>query len=266
MRTCKKRRKDLVAYLSGELPQGLAAAWKEHLEECPACRSESERIQDVFREAGKMEEDIRRVMAGVDWEGLPARIADAVERTEVPAKKPSAGRTRSVFRPALRPVLAGLLAGVAVGSLLTLFIFRTAVFRAPENGRILVPRGFYEKMELEMARRETIDYLNKSEYLLLDFIQTPAEKTAEFWRSEYASERTKALLSQKRYIDSQLDEWSLAKAKAICDQIELLLLELSQTARNLPAGELEKLQDMVEEKQLLLKIKLVKRELEQNEV
>ena len=54
----------------------------------------------------------------------------------------------------------------------------------------------------------------------------------------------------------------MAKAKALCDQIETLFLELSQIDTDLPAAELAKLRSYVEERQLLLKINLVKKELE----
>jgi len=50
------------------------------------------------------------------------------------------------------------------------------------------------------------------------------------------------------------------------DQIELLFLELSQLSPELSVRELEKVREMVEEKQLLLKINLIKKELQQGEV
>jgi hypothetical protein len=54
----------------------------------------------------------------------------------------------------------------------------------------------------------------------------------------------------------------MAKAKAICDQIEMLFLELAQVGDDLPAAELQRIQGFVEERQLLLKINLVKKELQ----
>ena len=117
-----------------------------------------------------------------------------------------------------------------------------------------------------MARRETIDYLDRSEYLLLDFIQSTPEKSVEFWQSEYASQNTMDLLSKKKYIDPQLNKIKLAKAKVICDQIELLFFELMQISEKLSAEELKKIQRLIQERQLLLKIKLVRKELQKSEV
>jgi len=58
----------------------------------------------------------------------------------------------------------------------------------------------------------------------------------------------------------------MAKAKAICDQIEYLFYELMQISAELSEEEVSKIQNMIEEKKLLLKIKLLKKELEQSEV
>ena len=53
----------------------------------------------------------------------------------------------------------------------------------------------------------------------------------------------------------------MAKAKVLCDQIELLFRELAQLGDGLPEAELERLRGLVAERQLFLKINLVKKEL-----
>ncbi len=58
----------------------------------------------------------------------------------------------------------------------------------------------------------------------------------------------------------------MAKAKAICDQIELLFYELSRISEELSIEQIEGIQRLIDEKQLLLKIKLLKKELEESEV
>jgi hypothetical protein len=123
-----------------------------------------------------------------------------------------------------------------------------------------------ERVELEMARRETLDYLEESQYLLLDFVQSPSKKSAEFWQSEFATQKARDLLAKKKYISPQLEKFQMAKAKSICDQIEYLFYELTQISAQLSEEEISKIQNMIEEKNLLLKIKLLKRELEQSEV
>jgi hypothetical protein len=76
------------------------------------------------------------------------------------------------------------------------------------------------------------------------------------------AERARDLVQKKRYLNAQLERYQMAKAKAICDQIELLFRELAQVSDELPAAELVRLRGFVEERQLLLKINLVKKELQ----
>jgi len=74
--------------------------------------------------------------------------------------------------------------------------------------------------------------------------------------------QARELLSKKKYLNRELDKFQMAKAKAVCDQIEMLFLELAQISGNLPEAELAKIRDLVEERQLFLKINLVKKELQ----
>jgi hypothetical protein len=116
-----------------------------------------------------------------------------------------------------------------------------------------------------MARRETLDYLKKSQYLILDFVQTSAEKEPSTWQRDFASQKVKDLLSKKKYINQQLDKFKMAKAKEICNQIEFLIYELAQISDEIPAWRLQEIYDFIEDKQLLLKIKLLEKELKQSE-
>ena len=108
--------------------------------------------------------------------------------------------------------------------------------------------------------------MEKSRYLLLDFVQSSQEGSAGFWQSDFAAQKTRDLLSKKKYLNQQLDKYKLAKARIICDQIELLFLELTQISGEMAEDELQVVRDLIVEKQILLKIKLVKKELEESEV
>ncbi len=268
MKVCKKTTRNLVAFLWGELEKSEESWLESHLKTCPRCREELRQLKEVYRAADSVTEDLDKTMASIDWETLPGRIIGRMggkqtARAEQSRKK---GFWLFLLQPRFRLVYAGLLLGLVVGSLATFLFIRTQSLKIPENGRIIVPQGFYDKMELEMARRETLDYLLRSEYLLLDFIQSSPERSVEFWRSDFASQKTRDLLSKKKYIDTQLYKFQLAKAKAICDQIELLFFELIQMSERLSDEEMKEIQNLIEERQLLLKIKLVRKELEKSEV
>lgn len=263
---CRGTRKNMVSFLSGELDRGKAEALEKHCRACPDCREELDSLKSLFTAADSLKPEIEEAVASVDWEGFSERIAGDILGAGERIPPPRTDRMRSLFlRPALSPVLAGLLVGVLIGAMAMLVILRLP-HRPGESADILVPQGFLERVELEMARRETIDYLEQSEYLLLDFVQSGSGKISTFWGSDLSVQRTQALLSKKKYINPQLDKYKMAKAKAICDQIELLFFELTQMRDELNQEELEMLRNYIEQKQILLKIKLVKKELEQSEV
>jgi ribosomal protein S13 len=58
----------------------------------------------------------------------------------------------------------------------------------------------------------------------------------------------------------------MSKAREICNQIEVLFLELSAVSGELSEAEAARIKDYIEQKQLLLKIELLKKELQDNEV
>jgi hypothetical protein len=163
-------------------------------------------------------------------------------------------------------VYAALLVGIFLGTILTFLVLRQPISDTSSREGFFVTPEFLDRVEVEMARRETLDYLEKSQYVLLDFVQASPGKSAEMWRQNLASQRAKDLLIKKKYINPQLEKFRMAKAKEICDQIELLFFELTQISEQLSEDEMMKIQNFIEDKQLLLKIKLLKRELEESEV
>jgi len=265
MKNCKELKKDLVAFLSGELKKEEEAIFSSHLKTCTRCQKEFEKLRQIVEGAGSLPKDIEEAMASVDWEALPSQITKAVFEAEDRAPQKPWWERLFVFLPKLKPVYAGLVVGILLGFLATLLIFRTPLLKQAKGEKLFASRDFLERVELEMARRETLDYLEKSQYLILDFVQSPSEKIRSR-ESKLASQQAKDLLSKKKYLNSQLDKFQMAKAKQILDQIELLFFELVQISEGLSDSQIKEIQNMIEEKKLLLKIKLLKKELEESEV
>lgn len=233
----------------------------EHLETCLECRAEIEEINRVLDKAAAVKSEIREAVASVNWQALPGMIADRVlAGAREPEKAPRAGWLRTwALSLWMRPVLAGLAAGLVVGATAMYFALKTPGPRPGGDAAYYASGEFLDRAELEMARRNTLDYLEKSQYVLLDVFESAGEGASP---AAFSSEQARDLLSKKKYLNAQLERFQMSKAKAICDQIEMLFLELSQISEELPAAELRKIRGLVEERQLLLKINLVKKELE----
>jgi hypothetical protein len=262
MNTCRLTKTERAALFAGEPEEGRRRAMDEHLDKCPECRAEAGAVERLLKETDAVRSEIRKAMASVDWEALPARIADRAL-----AEFPRPERVAAAARPLgwlsalrMKPALAGLAAGLVVGAAAMYF-----ALRSPEPGRrqdnaYHASGEFLDRAELEMARRNTLDYLEKSQYVLLDVFESAGE--GKVMPAAFSSGQARDLLSRKKYLNAQLDRLQMAKARAICDQIEFLFRELSEISGELSAVELQRIRDFAEERQLLLKINLVRKELE----
>jgi len=262
MNTCERVKRDLVAFLYRELEADGMSFIRAHLASCPACQAELETLKLTLEGADSLSPGLQEALEEVDWNSLPARIVDRILVSEA--------RPRRRFQPVrifhflLKPVYAGLLAGLIVGSMATWLALRNSVPRQPRPSRFFASAEFLENVDLEIARRDTLDYLEKSQNLLLDVFQSSSQEVS-FFEDPAAVLRTQDLLSRKKYLNPQLDKLQMSKAKEICDQIEILILELAQIAGRLSPQQMEEIQNMVEEKRILLKINLVRQELEGSE-
>ncbi|GEM_PF-174152 len=309
MSACRGFRRAVQAALASgrALPEGEA---KEHAAVCRKCRKESDDLRAVLSGAEAVRDEIDAAMDSVDWDGLSNRIAEA-GLAEKRMREAEPETVRAVTWGAWlsrklrwRPLLAGAAAGLVVGVLATALFLRrhpqagTTLAAVPpaaaETGRYAASGEFLQSVELEMAKREAIHYLEESEYLLLDLLErkpaapavspSPEAGSAETsWARGVApavspspeagpaetSRTTRAardLLARKRYFNAHLDDVRIAKARVLCDQIEILLLELARTSQALDPAEAAEIRRTVEDKQLLLQIRLLKKELRSSEV
>lgn len=268
MKDCKGFRESLAGYVYEDLLEDERNLLEQHLVDCDDCKHELNQMKKVLIEADSLGTDMQVAMASVDWEALPDKITEKVfaeSASPVPFSR-VAQLWGFVVQPRLRPVYAALFIGVVLGAVLTMVVFRPSRPADLADYELIVPLAVLESMDIEMARRETLDYLEKSQYLLLDFVQLSPEYSGSSWQQQFTSKRAKELLSKKKYLNQQLGKYQMAKAKAICDQIEFLFFELTQISEELSSGEIERIQKIIDERQLLLKIKLIKKELEESEV
>jgi hypothetical protein len=253
---------DWAAVLSGnrEATVGRTAAPGDG--DRPERRAEADAIDRVLKETEAVRSEIRQAVASVNWDALPDVISGRVLAADRRAGRGAWTRGTAGWLAAFRmkPVLAGLAAGLVVGAAAMYFALKAPATRPGGGGVYYASGAFLDRAELEMARRNTLDYLDKSQYMLLDVFESAGQ--GPVLPASVRSERARDLLQKKKYLNAQLEGLRMGKAKAICDQIEMLFLELSQIDGELTAAELGKIRGLVEDRQLLLKINLVKKELQ----
>jgi len=215
-----------------------------------------------LKETEAVRAELRAAADSVDWDALPGIIADrALAGAPKTSRIPWAARLWEGLAPLrMRPVLAGLLGGLIIGAGAMYFILKAPGGRPGAASAYYASGEFLDRAELEMARRNTLDYLEKGQFMLLDVFGSGEE--GPVMPAAVRSEQARDLLQKKKYLNGQLERFQMAKAKAICDQIETLFRELSEISGEMPAAELDRIRDLVKERQLLLKINLVKKELQ----
>jgi hypothetical protein len=257
---CRSVRPELAAFLSGELGEDARKKVLEHLESCAACRREISGLRELLRDARTLGSDIEREMESVDWEAQAERIASAAWESRTRPEPGTGTRGFRFFAPGLRPVLAGAVMGAVLGALAVFLILKRGPADRPAGDRYFASADFLERVDLEIARRDTLDYLEKSQYVLLDIVGPDAGASAA------AAGRARELLAKKKFLNSELDKARMAKAREICDQIELLFYQLADVSSGLTDVQRSELRNLVEKKDLLLKIRLLKRDLQESEV
>jgi hypothetical protein len=239
--------------------------FRRHIETCRDCADEIPALEKFLESADSLGREMQAALRGIDWDAQAEKITAAVwDGKARPKREPRPERT---WLPAFRfkPVLAGLLLGILVGAAAMFMVYRSGVWTKPPAEAFYASSESLGRIDQEIARRETLDYLEKSQYVLLELAQTQTE-TGECHLTEAAARETRELLSKKKYLNPQLEKAQMAKAKAICDQIEILFYELAQVSDNLTPAQCRGIQNMIEEKNILLKIKLLKKELQESEV
>jgi hypothetical protein len=238
---------------------------RHHVETCPACADEARAIDKLLEGADSLGQDMKEALTGIDWDVQAEKIVSAVWEERNEAKRAPRRERVWLFGFQFRPVFAGLLLGILVGAGAMFVAYRSGAFRKPPAGAFFASNEFLNRVDQEVARRETLDYLEKSQFVLLELAQNQTE-SGDCRLSEAAAREARELLSKKKYLNPQLEKARMAKAKAICDQIELLFYELAQVSEGLTPGQCRGIQNRIEEKNMLLRIKLLKKELQESEV
>lgn len=266
MNDCRAVREAIAAAVWGSDPCSEAAI-REHTDRCDNCRRELDEAVAVLSGARAVREEIDAALTEIDWNALSERIADAAfaPKPAVRREPRRTSRIAALFQPRWRPVFAGLLAGIGLGAGVTYMLVRPSAGPTPAAPIYAASGEFIDRVELAMARRDTIDYLEKSEYIILDLVQSSAERAAS-GAPGASADRARDLLSKKRYFNPGLNDVRMAKARELCNQIEILFFELSQLSETLSDRETAEFRKFAEDKQLLLKIRLLKKELRESEI
>jgi hypothetical protein len=126
-----------------------------------------------------------------------------------------------------------------------------------------VPEDVLRRLEAGVAREQTARYLTEAKDVLVTVASLPRECDREPRRVDVAaeSERSRRLLSRRTLLLDP-DRAEVASVRPVLDDVEHLLREVASLEACVRRGDVERLRAEIERRQLLMRIRLMTRELE----
>jgi anti-sigma factor RsiW len=279
--TCLGVRAELSTFLSDELESGRRDDVLAHLARCRACADESVVISETLSAARGAFADEERV----DWDTFAwqtarlareadARSARSGEVVPLPARR----------EPSWMRVAAPLAASVAVAAILGYLAWQTPTTPGPDTpvadrraaveeprppapadrGTAPVLVGAEEllaRTRVELAKSDAARYLADSRNVLLSFTELPVPCENESIDVSVEREVSARLLRRKQYLDRELQDVAVARARRLADEVEHLLAEIALLENCVPPERVQEIRDLVTQRQLMMRIEMLTDEL-----
>jgi len=231
-----------------------------HLAACPRCRAEHDALRAVV--AAIDADPLRSAEPGLPAAVLAARVVRDVEQALVPARRPRL-RWWMVALPASAALVATAL---TVPPLVKRLRPEPVAARAtipPAEASSLLSEDALARIERNLAREQAARYLSEAGELLVAVAETGIDCDRREDRLDVgaAPERSRELLEKRRLVVDAGGE-AVASARGVLDDVELALRQVAELPSCVKRGDVELVQKDVEQRQLLMRIRLMTRELE----
>ena len=214
---------------------------------------ELENIKGQIQEISSRGEEL---IHDIDWEETAHKISGRVKASAF--KHEPAKVFSFLFLKKLAPV--------ALGLFLMGFIAGWLIFTGRSGNENLQKRDFnhlpsLDKIEASLNRIEIVDYLRKSQLILTDLMEVNLDHPAAQLQNTFHYENAQMLLRRNRFFKGQLNDPQLLSARNLLYKIEKLLIELVAREKEITEKDLYQLKLFIEREKLLLKIRLIEKEL-----
>jgi hypothetical protein len=253
-----RARRNVSLLAAGLLSGREQAEARAHLAACARCRAEAEALAAVVRE---LEADpVRSAEPGIPAAVLASRVLRQADEARVSPARP---RWLAVALPAAAALAALALLGFGLAERWR--EERPAVARAPippAEASLLLSEDALARIERNLAREQAARYLNEAGEVLVAVAATGVDCDRIDDRLDVgaAPERSRELLEKRRLVDASGE--AVASARAVLDDVELALRQVAELPACVKRRDVEHVQKDVEERQLLMRIRLLQRELE----
>ncbi len=253
----QSRRVSLLA--SGVLEGREREATLAHLERCPRCREDYRELSDLV--AALDRDPLRSAEPELELAVLVRRVEREVEATFLtPRRRP---RLWLGAVPATAAVLAvALIVPRAVERVRRQPLAARAAIPQADAGPLVTEEAL-SRIERNLAREHAARYLSEAGELLVAVSASGADCDRRDGRLDVglAPERSRELLAKRRLVVEGGGE-AVASAQGVLDDVEMALRDVAELPSCVRRRDVERLRYQVERRQLLMRIRLMTRELE----
>lgn len=215
-----------------------------HLEACTACRDDFAALRSALELVAL--DPVRDAEPPIPVGALGARVRARLDE----------GPTPSPWRWALLPAAA-----LALAVLVTVLVPRSPIEPEAALPAIATSDDTLDRLERNLAREQTARYLSEAQDVLVTVAATPADCDRTKGRVDVgqASARSRDLLARRALMTGGTE---VASARPVLDDVEQALREVASLEACVRAQDMARLRDQVERQRLLMRIRLMTRELE----
>ena len=228
-----------------------------HLSSCARCRADHEALTAVV---AAMERDpLRSAEPPLTASVLAARVLHQLDRAEAPARRPR------YWLIALPAAAAALVAAFLAPTLVERLRPEPRVARVaipPAEPNTLLNEEALARIERNLAREQAARYLNEAGEVLVSVAATgvDCDRTDDRLDMGAAPERSRELLEKRRMVVDSGE--AVASVQGVFDDVESALRQVAELPACVKRRDVELVQKDVESRQLLMRIRLMQRELE----
>jgi putative zinc finger protein len=234
---------------AGVLDEGERAATLDHIAGCDACRRDH--AESLALLAAFAQDPVRSAEPEIPLEFLVSRVQARLDAAVAP--RPSRWGW-AVGAVALAASLAVLVPAV---------VSRILPPKGPEAPAVAMGDDALRRLERNMAREQAVRYLNEAQDVLVNMAAQPRDCDRDKARVDVGDEaqRSQELLTRRALL-VEMDQEGLASARPVLEDVERVLREVASLRSCARAGDVERVRRDLEERRLLMKIRLMSRELQ----
>jgi len=265
-----RRRRAVSLLAAGALTGAEAEAARRHLATCPRCRADHDEIAALFTRLG--EDPVRGAEPEMPLPVLVELVNARVTRTLTSPRATVGWRLLTVPVAAAAALAAWLVVPPVVRHFRPTVATETASVEAP-----VVSEDALDRLERNVAREQAVRYLAEAQDVLVNVAASPRDCERDETGVgkvptgpapghearvdlEAESRRSRELLARRALL-VEADEAAVLSAQPVLEDVEDMLREVASLEACTRERDLARLREELEKRQLLMKMRLMQREL-----